>query len=441
MLTFEDALDLPSNSALSAYVSSRSKSARKALLRSACHVDFTPATRLEEVKSSLSTSVSPLPDLGDRCLSLTDERDPIALAEYERLGLSAIRNGEVALLIMAGGQATRLGASVPKSIFEINFGEKASCLLEILIRRCMALRTNTSPFPHLIILVSEATKKDTVDFLAARNYYGYDKGRIHFTQQGMYPCVASDGSILLSSPLQVASAPNGNAGFFAALLQDGILPNVLVADGVKYLHVIGVDNPLTLTCDPVMIGFAEQRHLSVVNRVVHRLPGEKAGLACARQVDIAWQAPLVSPQNLGVVGNVLPSLCPSVLEYSEIPADDESAFARSHANIANHLFSVAFLTKLMTLENTLGVSIVPYHLAWKKVPYFDIIAEAAVSPTDPNAWKFEHFVFDLFHFCDISKFGLIICNREREFAPIKNLAGVDSVGSARRMYSALYGDK
>ncbi|WP_218141048.1 hypothetical protein [Treponema bryantii] len=54
-----------------------------------------------------------------------------------------------------------------------------------------------------------------------------------------------------------------------------------------------------------------------------------------------------------------------------------------------------------------------------------------VSPTQPNGYKFELLVLDMIHMMDNNLAYEVV--REKEFAPIKNLHGVDSVDSAREL--------
>jgi UDP-N-acetylglucosamine/UDP-N-acetylgalactosamine diphosphorylase len=72
----------------------------------------------------------------------------------------------------------------------------------------------------------------------------------------------------------------------------------------------------------------------------------------------------------------------------------------------------------------------PIHVVEKKIPYMD---ENGVShsPTEPNGYKFETLVLDMVHMMDDCLAFEVA--REKEFAPIKNLHGVDSVDSAREL--------
>src|SRR5690606_33383464 len=97
-------------------------------------------------------------------------------------------------------------------------------------------------------------------------------------------------------------------------------------------------------------------------------------------------------------------------------------------NIAVHLFRRDFL------EEHAGASL-PWHVAHKKIPHVDAHGHP-VSPTAPNAWKFELFMFDL---CPRAP-GMAVLDVERaaEFAPVKNREGADSPATARSMILGLH---
>jgi len=197
-----------------------------------------------------------------------------------------------------------------------------------------------------------------------------------------------------------------------------------------------------------MVGFALVRGLDVVNRVCHRKPGEQAGVCGVRKMSADWQLPVqVGAEVAAEVEAYIAKSAPSVLEYSELPPGGESIFANSYANIAMHVFSLRYLRKLADLRERVGVPVTPYHLAHKKVPYYCIDPESeryktmvsSASIQAPNAKKFEHFIFDLFHFCELSHFGLFVIDREKEFSPIKNREGPDSLVSAKADYLRVFG--
>ena len=84
----------------------------------------------------------------------------------------------------------------------------------------------------------------------------------------------------------------------------------------------------------------------------------------------------------------------SVIEYSEIPADLASASDETGrlifgaANICNHYFSLQFIIDMLPkLKNM-------YHIAEKKIPYWDAATQQTVTPTCINGVKLEMFVFD-----------------------------------------------
>lgn len=76
------------------------------------------------------------------------------------------------------------------------------------------------------------------------------------------------------------------------------------------------------------------------------------------------------------------------------------------------------------------MSSLPLHIVEKKIPYLNEQGEL-VKPETPNGYKYENLVLDMIHQLDSCLPFEVV--REREFAPIKNKTGVDSVESAREL--------
>ena len=80
----------------------------------------------------------------------------------------------------------------------------------------------------------------------------------------------------------------------------------------------------------------------------------------------------------------------------------------------------------------IGNNKLPYHSAFKKATYMNEKGDI-IEPSEPNAYKFESFIFDSFQKLD--DMAILRVNREEEFAPVKGKTGVDSVETARELYN------
>ena len=90
-------------------------------------------------------------------------------------------------------------------------------------------------------------------------------------------------------------------------------------------------------------------------------------------------------------------------------------------NICNHFFTTEFLDKVCHDFNHM----LPYHVAKKKIPYFNDESSKTVTPSGNNGIKLEKFVFDVFQFSE--NFVVWECKREEEFSPLKNAEGASQV--------------
>lgn len=324
--------------------------------------------------------------------------------EFDKEGLQAIRQGKVAALLLAGGMGTRLGLDKPKG--ELNVGiQRELYLFECLINNLMDVTKAAGRTIPLYIMTSEKNHQETMHFFEEHDYFGYPSEEVAFFVQEMAAAVDYEGKLLMEEPGRLATSPNGNGGWFSSLAKAGLLEDIHKR-GVEWINIFSVDNVLQRICDPTFIGATLLSGKVSASKVVRKVDAyEKMGVLC------------------------LEDGRPSVVEYYEMSqdmaeaTDDKGELLYAFGVILNYLFRVDKLEEIV--ENYL-----PVHVVEKKIPY---ITEdgTVVSPTKPNGYKFETLVVDMIRMMENNLPYEVI--REKEFAPIKNLHGVDSLDSAREL--------
>jgi UDP-N-acetylglucosamine/UDP-N-acetylgalactosamine diphosphorylase len=299
-------------------------------------------------------------------------------------------NGSVAVVTLAGGQGTRLGFAGPKGAYSIGLPSKVS-LFGLFAQRIVRVQTLAiewalehemalppgGPRVQWLIMTSPLNHDDTVRFFEGQEWFGLDRTQIQFFQQGTRPALSPEKRLILDGRAHVAEVPDGNGGVYAALLDSGALDK-LDAAGVTWLHVHSVDNALTVTPDPVLLGFTAAERGSGT-------PVVEVGCNVVRKTRAS--------EKIGVFATVDAEV--SVLEYSEIPSGlvgattSKGGLAFGGGNICNHVFSTAFVRRAAEAE-------LRYHRALKKIPLWDWITQSAVQPADRNGYKLESFIFDGF---------------------------------------------
>ena len=332
---------------------------------------------------------------------------------WRQSGMAALGKGEVGVILLAGGQGTRLGSDKPKALFDVGLPSKKS-LLQIQAERIKKLEELSRGKIVWYVMASQATVNDIKEAFESSNYFGFELDQVQIFCQGSLPCVSEEGDILLSDRSVLATNPDGNGGLFRALKKEGIMED-MKSRGLKHLFMYCVDNILVKVADPEFLGFCIARQADCGNKVVRRMEGESVGVTC-----------LLNGR-------------PGVVEYTEVSEeiremrnnDDEYVFGL--ANICIHYFSLPFLELAVDRESNIKV-----HLARKKVPH---ISECGnhIKPEVPNGVKLEKFVFDVFQFADPNNFVVYEGKREEEFEPLKNAAGREGTpASCRAALSALH---
>jgi UDP-N-acetylglucosamine/UDP-N-acetylgalactosamine diphosphorylase len=330
-------------------------------------------------------------------------------ASIRRLGEDCLHHGEVAVLMVAGGQGSRLGFEHPKGMFSVGPVSQKS-LFAIHAEKVLALRRrHGKPVPFLV-MTSPATHTETEAYFADQEFFGMSRGDVLFFCQGTMPALdLATGQLLMEAPHRPFLSPNGHGGTLTALADCGLLTE-LRRRGIRQVFYFQVDNPLVLVADPLFLGHHLAHRAEVSSKVLPKQgPFDKLG------------------NFVQVKGRC------TIIEYSDLPEDlarqpDEKGNLRfGSGSPAIHWFAVDFLDRL-----TADLSQMPFHLARKKVSYLDENGQV-VQPQKENALKFERFIFDALPLAD--RWTVVETTRQEEFEPLKNATGADSPESVRQAQS------
>lgn len=360
-------------------------------------------SRQKETSFDLSRSTSP------PIIRLSDiESDSTA----RTMGEAALRDGRIAVIMVAGGQGTRLGHDAPKGTYPIGPVTDRS-LFQIHAEKVLALSRRYQTLIPFLIMTSQENDAATQRFFAEHHRFGLEQDQIFFFVQGMLPALdATTGQVLLKAPGELALSPNGHGGVIEALYQAGLLDR-LESRGVTECFYFQVDNPLVKIADPKFVG--------------HHLMADA-------EMSLKVLAKLYPLERMGNLVE-LDGRC-RIIEYTELPKVlAEETLSNGQLRIwagspAIHLFQLKFLQKLGRGEITL-----PYHIAHKAVSYVDQ-AGKLIKPEKPNVLKFERFVFDALPLAE--RVVAVETSRKEEFEPLKNAEGEHSPERVRQAMSDYY---
>ena len=324
--------------------------------------------------------------------------------KYTAVGIDAIKHCKVGAILLAGGQGTRLGFDKAKGMY--NIGEtKELYIFEQLIANLKKVTSAADAWVPLYIMTSEKNDEQTREFFREHDFFGYNPDYVKFFVQEMVPAVDFDGNVLVEAEDSLAMSPNGNGGWFKSLIKAGYDADIK-EKGVEWINVFAVDNVLQQIADPVFVGATIESGCVSGAKVVRKVdPYERVGAMCLEDGK------------------------PSIVEYYELTPemaearDEKGTLLYGFGVILNYLFRVDKLLEIA--EKSL-----PLHVVEKKVPYIDENG-VAVKPETPNAYKFETLILDMVYMMDNCLSFEV--DREKEFAPVKNATGTDSVESARAL--------
>ncbi|SDL16592.1 UDP-N-acetylglucosamine/UDP-N-acetylgalactosaminediphosphorylase [Sarcina sp. DSM 11001] len=325
--------------------------------------------------------------------------------EFKKIGLEAVRQGKVAAVLLAGGMGTRLGSDDPKCMYDIGLTHPVY-IMERLVSNLMDVVNEAGGiFVPFFIMTSDKNHDKTVSFMKKMNYFGYDPSMVFFFKQEMAPAADYNGKVYMETKSRISTSPNGNGGWFLSMKRAGLIDKVHEL-GIEWLNTFAVDNVLQRIADPVFVGATIASGSACGAKTVRKAaPDEKVGVMC------------------------LQNGRPSIIEYYEMTPElmetknENGDPAYNFGVIMNYLFREKDLERIVD-------EVLPVHIVEKKIPCLDENGNP-VSPAEPNGYKFEQLVLDMVR--ELDSCLPVEVERTREFAPIKNKTGIDSVESAREL--------
>jgi len=382
---------------------------RKKLLQDIEGVDFELMEKLvnqymERKKTSISFDNIKSPEI----IKVPEtEREILHQREAKEIGEQCIKDGKVACFVVAGGQGTRLGFDGPKGAYPIG-PISGSSIFQFHAEKILKAQQKYNARLMWYIMTSKPLHKQTIEFFEDNKYFGMDKDQVRFFSQKMLPAIDKDGRFLMSSKHEIFKSPDGHGGALFALRESGAIDE-MTKKGIEYISYFQIDNLIVNLLDPVFIGYHVKAGAQMSNKITPKItPSEKVGAV------------------------VIMDKKYSVIEYSDLPQehmrdkDKDGSLKFNAGSIAIHILNTRFVKSLTEK----GVNL-PYHIAEKNIPYVNNSGEH-VSSKNKNGIKFETFIFDALKFAkNVANMEVI---REYEFSPIKNLTGIDSAESGKRLY-------
>lgn len=399
-MTYRDAkekLDLCGQAHLLRYFDELSEQEKEELLEQIELTDFSVIEKGNSGEASKKGVISPLASLELDEINANKER-------FTEIGISAIKEGKVAAVLLAGGMGTRLGSDDPKGVYNIG-KTKDVYIFQRIVENLSDIVKLTQTDIYLFVMTSDKNHAKTVSFFKEHNFFGYKEEYVKFFMQEMAPATDYEGKVYMESKSRISNSPNGNGGWFSSMKKWGIL-DIIHNEGIQYLNVFAVDNVLQKIADPGFVGAVIENKAEAGAKVVKKAaPDEKVGVMC------------------------LEDGRPSVIEYYELTDElmntlnEKGERVYNFGAILNYLFEVKALERI--IDNQL-----PVHIVEKKIPYMDENGNL-VKPEEPNGHKYELLILDMIH--DLKSCLPYEVERNKEFAPIKNKTGIDSVESAQAL--------
>ncbi len=334
--------------------------------------------------------------------------------ERKETGKQLVAQGKVGCIIVAGGQGTRLKFEGPKGLFPIS-PIKGKTLFQLFAEKILAAGKQANRALPVAIMTSAYNAKTTEDYFKEHNFFGLAPDQLDFFNQGSLPFLNDIRDLFLETKSSIAKGPDGNGSIYQTFVESGLCQK-WKDQGVSYVNIVLIDNPLA---DPFDF--------------------ELAALHAAKNAEVTIKAcPKANPnENVGVLAMSHDRII--VKEYSELSENDKKALEEQGgvpfglANLSLYCMNLEFFDRVAT---KLHIKL-PLHKAFKSASYLSKEGKLVVSK-EPNAWKFEKYIFDALFYSNRTE--ILVYPRNQCFAPLKSFEGSNSPETVKEALLQSYRD-
>jgi UTP--glucose-1-phosphate uridylyltransferase len=226
--------------------------------------DGDAATR-RDTRNRVAGEVAPPRDA--ELLALPEAGSPEE-ARLVALGERALRDGELAFCVMAGGMATRMGGVV-KALVEALPGHT---FLEMRLAENRAASARAGRPVPLWLMVSEATEQPTIDALEKANAPAH----VATFPQGVSLRLTPEGGLFRDAKGEPSTYSTGHGDVIDAVRRSGLLGDFR-ARGGKYVWIANLDN-LGASIDMALLGLFTEANKPVMCEVAEKEEGDRGGI-------------------------------------------------------------------------------------------------------------------------------------------------------------------
>ena len=316
---------------------------------------------------------------------------------YELIGEKIVKEGKIAIITLAGGMGSRLGYKGPKGCYEIDIPPKKS-LFEFICDKLIDAYKKYGVYLKWYIMTSPSNDEKTREYFEKKNYFNYPREKVFFFQQDTINILDTSGKVMLENEYTLKKDSNGNGDVFRAFMENDLEKTL---DNIELLSISGVDNIILDIIDPIFIGIAVYHKSDIAAKSVQKEDVNSKDWVFAK-----------------VDGK------PSIIDPKYLTDEMKNSDKYNQINILSHLFTKEAFIKSSSIK-------IPYNRAYKKNDFINEEGMKIVAK-EPNSFKFEKFIFNVFPYFD--KLTLLEVNADDDFSPIKSFIGDATPESALEKY-------
>lgn len=189
-------------------------------------------------------------------------------SEWYEIGRNSLAAGEWALVVLAGGMATRMGGVV-KALVEAVGGKS---FLDLRLAAQEAVESETGAVVPLWLMTSHATEQATIQALGNL----LDGYRIATFPQSVSVRLTPDGDLFRDDMGRLSEHAPGHGDLPEALQRSGLLDE-FISRGGRYVMTANLDN-LGATLQPAVLGAHMSHPAAVTCEVVDKAERDKGGV-------------------------------------------------------------------------------------------------------------------------------------------------------------------